>query len=176
MECEVCGRRITGKTYKAIIEGARLVVCSDCTTLGSISWELHAGKPKPRHMRPRRIQKLEKKSKVVSKQGARSETSYELVEDFGTRIRQAREARGLSHETLGRKINEKISVLKKVEIHKMTPDNKLAEKLEHALKIELLVLPIEEQIPKKHLVNTPSKPITLGDLIRGRKKPSEETR
>lgn len=101
----------------------------------------------------------------------------ELVENFGTIIRQAREARGLSHEDLGRKLNEKISVLKKLEGNKMTPNNKLVEKLEHALKITLLVPKTERKFPKNLLVTTPpSKNLTLGDLIKHKTPSSEETK
>lgn len=101
----------------------------------------------------------------------------ELVEDFGTRIRQAREALGLSHEDLGRRINEKVSVLKKLESQKMKPANRLAEKLQYALKIELLIRATEEKLPKGLLVATSSsKGITLGDLIKNPKKQLEEKR
>lgn len=90
-----------------------------------------------------------------------------MARDFGTRIKQAREAQKLSHEDLGRKINEKISLLKKLESQKMTPDNKLAEKLQHALKIRLLVPVKKEKLPKGLLTRAPpSKTITLGDLIK----------
>lgn len=174
LQCEVCGRRIAGKSYKAIIEGARLVVCSDCATLGSISWEMKTPKPiKP----STKIQRPQKKQlKTSKKQQSPLESTLELVEDFGTHIRRAREAQGLSHEELGKKLNEKVSVLKKLESHKMRPDNRLAEKLQHALKIRLLVPATEKKFPKQ-LITTdrPSKTITLGDLIQSKKK-SEATK
>ncbi len=99
------------------------------------------------------------------------EPALELVEDFGARIRQAREVQGLSHEELGRKINEKVSVLKKLEGNKMTPAHKLAEKLQYALKIKLLVPTTDEKRPKELLTNAPpSKSLTLGDLIKSNEK------
>ena len=174
LQCEVCGRRIRGKPYKAIIEGARLVVCNDCATLGSMSWEMKTPKPSKSPAKPKKP--LKQKLKVSSKQQSPLEPTLELVEDFGTHIRQAREAQGLSHEDLGRKLNEKVSVLKKLESHKMTPDNKLAEKLQYALKIKILVLATEKKLPKKLLPTTPSKALTLGDLIRSKKKLSEATK
>jgi putative transcription factor len=165
LQCEVCGHRISGKPYKAIIEGARLVVCSDCATLGSISWELKT----PKATATARPRKPLKKPRLKTAKTPQSplEPTQELAEDFGTRIRQAREAQKLSHEDLGRKINEKISLLKKLESQKMTPDNKLAEKLQHALKIRLLVPVKKEKLPKGLLTTAPpSKTITLGDLIK----------
>ncbi|MFQ6068511.1 MAG: multiprotein bridging factor aMBF1 [Candidatus Bathyarchaeia archaeon] len=175
MHCEVCGRRITGKPYKAIIEGARLVVCNDCAMLGSISWEIKTLKPAKSTVKTQGL--LKRKSKVSARQQSSLEPAMELVEDFGTRIRQAREALRLSHEDLGRKINEKVSVLKKLEGYKMTPDNKLAEKLQHVLKIKLFVPATKEKLPKKLLTTASvSKTITLGDLIKDKKKQSEVTK
>ncbi len=176
MQCEVCGRKIAGKSYKAIIEGARLVVCSGCATLGSISWELNPShkqaQPTAKAQRPKKPQ-----LKTVPRKHSPSELTLELIEDFGTRIRQAREALGLSHEDLGRRINEKVSVLKKLESQKMKPANRLAEKLQYALKIELLIRATEEKLPKGLLTATSSsKGITLGDLIKNPKKQLEEKR
>ena len=169
MQCEVCGRRITGKPYKAIIEGAQLVVCSDCATLGSMSWEMKTPKqikPAAKLKRP-----LKRKLRVSTKRQSPLESTLELVDNFDVCIRQAREAKGLSHEDLGRKINEKVSVLKKLESRRMTPDNKLAEKLQYALKIKLLVPATEKKLPRKLLTTTPSEALTLGDLIKSKKKP-----
>jgi putative transcription factor len=164
LQCEVCGRRILGKPYKAIIEGARLVVCSDCARLGSISWELKTPRVTVTVKPPKPLRKPRLKTATMPQSPL--EPTLELAEDFGTRIRQAREAQKLSHEDLGRRINEKISLLKKLESQKMTPDNKLAEKLQHALKIRLLVPVKKEKLPKGLLATAPSKTITLGDLIK----------
>ena len=173
MQCEVCGRSIKGTAFKAIIEGARLVVCTDCAMLGSMSWELRpAGQRKPRAQVHR---SLKQKSRPAIKRQSPLEPTLELVADFGTRIRQAREAKRLRHEDLGRKINEKISVIRKLEGHKMKPDNKLAGKLEHALKIKLLAPPTDEKLPKKLLTAPSSRTLTLGDLIKSKKK-LEETK
>jgi putative transcription factor len=93
-----------------------------------------------------------------------AEESVELVVDFSSKVRQARERLGLSHEDLGRKINEKVSVLRKIESAKMTPDNLLIEKLQHALKIKLMVPVSEPKVPTKALASSrPSAP-TLGDI------------
>jgi ribosome-binding protein aMBF1 (putative translation factor) len=48
---------------------------------------------------------------------------------------------GLSQEDLGRKINEKPSVISHLETGSMKPSDALARKLEHALKIELFLPP-----------------------------------
>jgi putative transcription factor len=70
----------------------------------------------------------------------------ELKEDYHKVIKQAREKLGLSQEALGRKINEKPSVIKLLESGKLKPDNMLARKLEHFLKVQLLVPAVEEEL------------------------------
>lgn len=164
MQCEVCGRRIRGKPYKAIIEGARLVVCSDCATLGSISWEFKPPRAIPAIKLPTSVKRPQLKTTTMPQSPL--ESTLELAGDFGARIRHAREAQKLSHEDLGRRINEKISLLKKLESQKMKPNNRLAEKLQYALKIKLLVPVKKEKIPKGLLTNPPSEAVTLGDLMK----------
>ena len=96
-----------------------------------------------------------------------------MTENYHTKIRQAREKLGLSHEELGKKINEKASVLRKLETGKMTPNNILVTKLEHVLKIKLLVPISEEKIPQQ-TPKSPNRELTLGDLIQLNKKTTEE--
>jgi ribosome-binding protein aMBF1 (putative translation factor) len=59
----------------------------------------------------------------------------------------------------------------------MTPDNLLATKLEHALKVKLIVPAGEEKIkvPPTKMVKTASHELTLGDLIQLDKKDKEDT-
>jgi putative transcription factor len=96
-----------------------------------------------------------------------------VVEGYDTKIRQAREQLGLSHEDLGKRINEKASVLRKLETRKMEPNNILVTKLEHALKIKLLT-PITKEEGRKEAVKSPSQELTLGDLIQLGKKGTKE--
>ena len=92
------------------------------------------------------------------------EVNQEPAEDYSTKIRSAREKLGLTHEELGKKINEKASVLRNLESGKMEPNNQLASKLEHMLKIKLLVAISEEKVPPP-TSKSANQEITLGDLI-----------
>lgn len=170
MRCEVCGRKIYGKPHKAIIEGATLTVCSKCAEHGKIVREeeriprktYRQSKPKPR--KPRR-----RKTPQLSVEG-----TLELVDDFAVKIRQGREKQDLSQVDLGRKIKEKVSVLKKLETGKMPPDNQLAKKLEHTLKINLLVPASEKKVPKQGIPSSRRRERTLGDLIQLNEKVEEK--
>jgi putative transcription factor len=171
MQCEVCGRKITGKQYKATIEGAIMLVCDECAHYGTRHWEVEA-KPKAK---PIQFPKPKPPTlPVPSVQKAIQEEALELVEDYPKKIRQAREKLRLTHEELGRKINERVSLLRKIETAKMTPTQSLAEKLEHVLKIKLLAPATEPKVPQKALVAKPKQELTLGDLIKERK--TEETK
>ncbi len=170
MRCEVCGRRIIGPPYRAVIEGAKMLVCGSCAKLGAITWE---AKTEPR------LKKVTKRLPAPMlpprKQPPISAAEeIELVDNYGAKVRQAREKMGLTHEKLGKKISEKVSVLRKIESGKMTPDNLLAEKLQHALRIKILVPVTELKVPSQALASRRTPP-TLGDIAQV-KKDKEKTK
>lgn len=170
MRCEVCGHEIYSKSYNAVIEGANLTVCGRCVKHGQIVQEKKTRRTQlPREKSATKFLQLKAKSRRPPQLPA--ESTLELVEGFDAKIRSAREKLGLSHEDLGRKTNEKVSVLKKLETGKMAPDNKLARKLERTLGIELLVPVSEEKIPKEKIPKPRGRGLTLGDLV---KLPDEE--
>ena len=158
MQCEVCGRKIYGSPIRAIIESAQMTVCPKCEKLSSGYWE---PKPQPRVRKSIILQPIQPIRK--RKQHATVSETVELVNDLPQLVRKSREKLGMSHEDLGKKTREKVSVLRKIEIGKMVPDLALAEKLEHALKITLRV-PAKD--PEAQ-ISSPSRPsgTTLGDLI-----------
>ncbi len=169
MRCEVCGRKIHGPPTRALIEGAKLTVCIECSKHGKIIYEEEA------EVKPRVPQKPLTPVTFVPRKPAKAkvDTTQEIVEDYDVKIRQARENLGLSHEELGKKINEKASVLSKLETGKMTPNNQLVTKLEHVLKIKLLVSISEEKF-SQGFPKSPNRGTTLGDLIQLDKKGEEE--
>ncbi|HKZ93238.1 MAG TPA: multiprotein bridging factor aMBF1 [Candidatus Bathyarchaeia archaeon] len=168
MRCEVCGRRIIGPPFKANIEGAKMLVCSECAKLGSVVWEAKA-EPRLKKVARRMTAPVlpPKRQPPIS-----VADNLELVDDFGNRIRLARERMSLSHQELGKKISEKVSVLRKIESGKMTPDNLLTEKLEHALRLKLLAPVSEPKIPTQALASRPASP-TLGDILKVKKEKKE---
>ena len=99
--------------------------------------------------------------------------SYTLVENYGLLVKSARERMGLSPEELGVKLGEKASVIRKIEQGKLKPDNVLAKKLEHFLKIKLLV-PSTEIKPVSVSKVEDERGLTIGDLLKGIVERSEE--
>ena len=66
------------------------------------------------------------------------EFSIEIVPDFGMRVKDAREKLGLKQEELARRINEKVSLLRKIERGEIVPDDRVRQKLERILNISLV--------------------------------------
>jgi putative transcription factor len=144
-----------------------LTVCSECSKHGKIIREeptLKQGPPR----KPLAPIPVKKRTAIVT-----VDITQEVVEGYYSKIRQAREKLGISHAELGKKINEKASVLRKLETGKMTPNNMLVTKLEHVLKIKLLVPVAEEKVPQQ-IPKAQNRELTLGDLMPLNKKDREE--
>jgi len=169
LRCEVCGRKIHTDPVRAIIEGAKLTVCVECSKHGKVILHEEADLPQKTTMnRPiTPISMVQRKRPAAAK----VEITQELTEDYANKIRTAREKLLLSHEDLGKKINEKASVLRHIEVGKMAPNNQLATKLEHMLRIKLLVpISVEKSTEIHRAVN---EELTLGDLVEMEKKSAE---
>jgi putative transcription factor len=151
MECEVCGRPI-GRPVFVQIEGAEMKVCSACAKFGSKeTW-----------------QKKTTPTKLKKSFTTRPAKTLECVEDYSERIRGAREDMKLSREKLGERINEKASVIARLESGKMIPDMRLAKKLEQALGLKLLK-EAEEEIFQTRRRGAGGE-LTIGDVIKIKKK------
>lgn len=86
----------------------------------------------------------------------------ELVDDFPQRIRQARDSRGWKQADLGAKINERASVIAKLESGAITPGDALVRKIERELGIRLK----ERVQPVAVKKQAASGGLTLGDLMK----------
>ena len=144
MICEMCGKE-TGVIKKTDVEGSILSLCPDCAKFGT---EIQ---PEPRggsrggggrsvpsagsSVEDRLVQRQKRmQSRNIFSEGS----SRELREDYHKVIQQARQAMNLNQEELARKLNERKSIINKLETKSIKPDNKLIRKLEKALNIELM--------------------------------------
>jgi len=134
LRCEVCGRKIHDEPITAVIEGAKLVVCVECSKHGKIIHE-EVAIPQKSPKKPQAPPALVQKKPAVAKVNI----TQEITEDYANKIRAAREKLMLTHEELGKKINEKASVLRNLEAGKMQRKNQLPVNLENLLKTKLLV-------------------------------------
>ena len=163
MECEICGKPVPeNNPIRAKIEGSVMVVCKECSKLGKIQ----KAPPKPKYVKQNKNKKQSNtRNKVYSRN---EEPSEELIEDFSFEVRKARESRNWSREDLGKKINERVSVITRIETGKMTPDNKLTKKLEKALDIKLLEK--VDNIDLNQFINNSSGERTLGNIMKIKRK------
>ena len=160
MRCEVCGRKIHSDPVRANIEGAILTVCVECSKHGKVVYQ-----DAPPLQQPSPTKSYAKIPVIMKKPPvAQVQITTEIVDDYAAKIRIAREKLGFSHEDLGKKINEKASLLRHIETGKVAPNNQLASKLEHALKIKLMV-PIADEKVTSAPKNLSAEGLTLGDLI-----------
>lgn len=164
MECEICGKSVPeNNPIRAKIEGSVMVVCKECSKLGKVQ----KAAPKPKFVKQNKSNR--KNTNTRKKSYSRNdEPSEELIEDFSNEIRNAREAKNWSREDLGKKINERVSVISRIETGKMTPDNKLTKKLEKALNITLLEK--IDNIDLNQFVNTSTGERTLGNVVKIKRK------
>ena len=163
MECEICGKPVPeNNPIRAKIEGSVMVVCKECSKLGTIQ----KAPPKPKF---RQQPKGKKQNKTQTRNYSRNdEPSEELIEDFELEIRKAREAKNWSREDLGKKINERVSVITRIETGKMTPDTKLTRKLEKALNIKLLEK--VNTVDLNQFIGSSSGERTLGNIMKIKRK------
>ena len=153
MQCEMCGSE--ERLYKTNIEGSILNVCRACSKFGKILGTV----------KEKMEEKKEKQVKEIKKEPEK-EVIELVVDDFADRIRKKREELGLKQEDFAKKINEKESVIHKLETGEFRPGLDLAKKLERVLGIKL----IEEYEEEGKATKTETTELTVGDLIKIRKK------
>lgn len=145
VQCEMCGTETsTPKTVK--IEGAELDVCDSCAEFGT-------------EVRTQKSEGTSTKYSTSSSSGTSDSSTgtgssggssggsrrrrdmfdemEEVAADYDQRIRQARESAGLSQEDLAKELNEKASLIRKLERGDMLPSDSVQKKLERRLEISL---------------------------------------
>ena len=164
MECEICGKPVPEHNpTRAKIEGSVMVVCKECAKLGTIQ----KAPPKPKYVKQTN-QKRNTTTKKTGNYSRKDEPSEELIEDFEMEVRKAREAKDWSREDLGKKINERVSVITRIETGKMTPDIKLTKKLEKALNVKLLEK--VDNVDLNQFISNSSGERTLGNIMKIKRK------
>ena len=169
MICELCGKE-SECTKLVFIEGSQLRVCKECTKFGEGETSGGKGVSKRTESAPSRAMVTERlqarERRMRTKDVYQEETQEELVSDFPKRIREARSAKGLKQEELAAKINERVSVIAKLETGTMRPDDQLIKKLEHELGIKITE---KVTLMKPESNSGQGKTLTLGDMIKVKK-------
>jgi putative transcription factor len=88
----------------------------------------------------------------------------EVAQDYDQRIRKARESEGLSQEDLASQLNEKASLIRKLETGDMLPSDSVQKKLERALDISLTEGADDEETEWEE--SSSAGTTTLGDVVK----------
>jgi putative transcription factor len=154
----MCGR--DAPLRAAIVEGTRMQVCPTCAKFGV---EV-AGQKTEVTGRSRVTQAIEQRAARAQPRDIFQQMELDLVEDFGKRIREARQRKGLTQEELAQKLAERQSVLSKVEAGTQRPSDDLARRIERELGVKLFE-PVSAE-PGSAPRAAGSGGFTLGDLIK----------
>lgn len=147
-ECTLCGK-VVDRLFLAEVEGSEIEVCEECGKFGKVVKEI----------RPRK----EKENKFIVKKEVveLEESEEELKPNYGDLIIHARQKAGLERKEFAMEINEKESIIRRLELQQMVPNDKLKKKIEDFLDIKLT-----EVYKKKKIQSSPAKgTLTLGDII-----------
>lgn len=148
INCELCGRT-EENLFRTLIEEVELSVCQDCSKFGKVLGPIRRETPNQ-----------------IKKTGPQEEKVALLVENYADIIRKKRDSMGLTQKDFANKLNEKESIIHKLETGAFEPSLVLAKKLEKALGIRL----IEEYTEKSEsMKRKKDEGFTLGDFIKLKK-------
>lgn len=166
MACEVCGAE--EPLVEARIEGSVMNVCRNCARYGMVVGQPLPPEPEERQAAaaPMPKPKPTYRSSVEQRLTPRSiEQEEVLIAGYGSIVREAREKRSWSQKDLGKKVNERESIIHKVERDEIQPTESLKRRLERALGITLSAKPAEVLVSG----GGESQPLTLEDIARRKK-------
>lgn len=142
--CEMCGKEVA-LTNRVRLEGSVLSLCEDCSKFGELvsppptpvrppddGYRVSPRAPLRSSVRPRRTEERDLFQDIPE---------LELRPDWFKRIRAAREKRNWTQEELGKRLNEKKSVVLKLETGSFRPSDALISKLEHLLQTRIRAPP-----------------------------------
>ena len=147
VQCEMCGKDV-GSPNRVKIEGAELDVCDDCTEFGTeVRTEDSSSSTSTKYS----TSSSSGSSSSSSGSGGSSGSSGgggsrrrdmfdemdEIAQDYDDRIRDAREGTGMTQEDLAKELNEKASLIRKLEHGDTLPSDDVQKKLEKKLDISL---------------------------------------
>ena len=152
--CEMCGARIAGRPYYALVDGVEMTLCASCYLK-----LVRSGRARPLERKP-----SPRRARVEARPRPRRGLElYDIVEDFDERIVRAREAKGWTRAALAQKLRISEAMLRKIEQGKLKPSVDLARRIEKLLGITLLV-PVETEEFEEDYDLPPGR-VTLGDVV-----------
>ena len=132
-ECPICGGIIWGRGQKVLIEGAKITVCDNCAQHGKKIYR-PTSNIQFKNTSQIKPQTTSKKQRVKP----RDVEELEIVSDYAKKIRNVRSNIKLNQDQFAQKLNEKPSLLRRIEAGKVEPTVKLAKKIQKIYNIQLI--------------------------------------
>ena len=145
MICEMCGQEVEAVS-RVRVEGSVLNLCASCARFGTpldppataTAHPASAGSSSPHSAAPRPVARSRN---TEERDLFRELPEMELAEDWPKRIRQAREKLGWTPEEFAKRLNEKKSLVLKMEAGHFRPPDATIRKVESLLKVRLRAEP-----------------------------------
>jgi len=169
-QCEMCGAEQASLTTTKV-EGAELELCSSCADFGTKVREEPSSTSGSKYSTSSNSGTTSSGSSSSGSSGGGGDntrrrdmfdTMDEIATDYDDRIRSAREAAGRSQEELADDLNEKASLIRKLERGDTLPTDGVQRKLERALDISLVE---GEEVDAEWETNDAGT-MTLGDVVK----------
>ncbi|MBI2105728.1 TIGR00270 family protein [Candidatus Woesearchaeota archaeon] len=146
--CDICGKNL--ELFRVKIEGSLINACKNCSRFGNVLSSVWF---------------TENHEKIKSKKISDSEDeNVELpVENLGNIIKNERKKMNLNQKELALKLNEKESVIQKIENNEIIPDMKLIDKLEKFFHAKLTAKNEAEEVK---IQSEETMAFTLGDFMK----------
>ncbi|MFC5135171.1 MULTISPECIES: multiprotein bridging factor aMBF1 [Haloferacaceae] len=169
-QCEMCGAEQASLTTTKV-EGAELELCSSCTDFGTEVREEPSSSAGSKYSTSSSSGTPSSSSSSSGSGGSSGgsqrprdmfDDMEEIATDYDDRIRKARESKGLSQEELADDLNEKASLIRKLERGDTLPTDEIQRKLERALDVSL----VEGEEVDADWESNDAGTMTLGDVVK----------
>jgi len=125
-ECEVCGAEIKGAAQYVVIGDSKLRVCKACAHYGTVVVE-------NKNVRAGPMAHAKANSRLYEQMD--HDLEVEVEEDYGRKLKEAREKAGLKQTELANRINEKQSLVRKIENEEIVPSDEVMRKIKRVLNL-----------------------------------------
>ncbi|WP_235185660.1 multiprotein bridging factor aMBF1 [Candidatus Acidianus copahuensis] len=157
--CDMCGNPIVGKGVTVVYEGSTITVCSLC-----YSRIRKASKPASLNSTPSQKRVNVSKQKSTNSEKRKDIIDFEIISDYSSVIRSARENKGMTTKQLAEKLKTSESIIKRIEQGKLKPTLEQAKLLERILSIKLIIN-LENTDEKNVSSESSDFELTLGDIV-----------
>jgi len=167
----MCGAEQASLTTTKV-EGAELELCSSCTDFGTEVRDESTSSGGSKYSTSSDTGTSSSSSSASSSSSSSGQSTRprdmfddmdEIATDYDERIRAARESSGLSQEELADQLNEKASLIRKLERGDTLPTDDVQRKLERALDISLVE---GESVDDADWDSGDAGTMTLGDVVK----------